>query len=453
MNTQSILIVDDDESLRRIIEYNLKQRGYHTIAVDSAEKALEALRKSHFNLLISDMKLPGKDGVELMMEAKELRPDLPVIFITAFGTIEKAVEAMKAGAYDYVTKPFERDDLLMTVDKVLEYQRLKDENVKLRSELDSRYGFSNIIGSSLAMQEIFATVKKVAPTDATVLITGESGTGKELIARAIHLISDRARSPMVTVNCAAIPHDLLESELFGYVAGAFTGAVKEKMGKFVVADGGTIFLDEIGDLHPDLQAKLLRVLQERVVEPVGSNESISIDIRVITATNQDLGEKVRNGAFREELFYRLKVIPIQIPPLRERADDIPLLIDHFMKQFSMDKTITIEPDALEMMKNYRWPGNVRELENVIKRLVILNHGGKIKPSDLPNEIVGDIEGSTPIESNGGEGNYSALIESEIRLITEALRYCGWNQSKAAMRLGIPRHILIYRMKKYNIREE
>ena len=453
MIPQSILIVDDDESLRRIIEYNLKQRGYHTIAVDSAEKALGALRKSQFNLLISDMKLPGKDGIELMMEAKELRPDLPVIFITAFGTIEKAVEAMKAGAYDYVTKPFERDDLLMTVDKVLEYQRLKDENVKLRSELDSRYGFSNIIGSSQAMQEIFATVKKVAPTDATVLITGESGTGKELIAQAIHQTSDRAKSPMVTVNCAAIPHELLESELFGYVAGAFTGAAKEKMGKFVVADGSTIFLDEIGDLHPELQAKLLRVLQERVVEPVGSNELISIDIRIITATNQDLAEKVKNGAFREELFYRLNVIPIQIPPLRERADDIPLLIDHFMKQFSMDKTITIEPEALEMMKGYRWPGNVRELENVLKRLVILNHDGKIKPSELPNEIVEDIEESAPIESNGGEGNYSALIESEIRLITEALRYCGWNQSKAATRLGIPRHILIYRMKKYNIREE
>jgi DNA-binding NtrC family response regulator len=453
LNSQSILIVDDDESLRRIIEYNLKQRGYHTVAVDSAVKALEALRKSQFNLLISDMKLPGKDGIELMMEAKELRPDLPVIFITAFGTIEKAVQAMKAGAYDYITKPFERDDLLMTVAKVLEYHRLKDENVQLRSELDSRYGFSNIIGSSQAMQEIFATVKKVAPTDATVLVTGESGTGKELIARAIHLKSDRARSPMITVNCAAIPHELLESELFGYVAGAFTGAIKEKMGKFVVADGSTIFLDEIGDLHPDLQAKLLRVLQERVVEPVGSNESISIDIRVITATNQDLIEKVRKAEFREELFYRLNVIPIRIPPLRERPEDIPLLINHFLKQFSTDNEVTIEPDAREMMKGYRWPGNVRELENIIKRLVILNHGGRIKSHDLPQDMISDVEELTNIELDGVGKNYSTLMESEIKLITEALRYCGWNQSKAAMRLGIPRHVLIYRMKKYNIREE
>ena len=453
MTKHSILIVDDDESLRRIIEYNLKQRGYHTTAVDSAEKALDALRKSQFNLLISDMKLPGKDGVELMMETKELRPDLPVIFITAFGTIEKAVEAMKAGAYDYITKPFERDELLITVEKVLEYQRVKDENVKLHSELDIRFGFSNIIGSSQAMREIFVTIGKIAGTDATILITGESGTGKELIARAIHQTSDRAKSPMVTVNCAAIPHDLLESELFGYVPGAFTGAIKEKMGKFVAADGSTIFLDEIGDLHPELQAKLLRVLQERVVEPVGSNESISIDIRVIAATNQDLADKVKNGQFREELFYRLNVIPIHIPPLRDRIEDIPLLIDHFLNEFSKDRKIAIEAKSLEMMINYEWPGNVRELENVLKRLVILSRDGNIKPSDLPIEIIGEVEKLNFVPSNGARENYSTLAESEIKLITEALRFCGWNQSKAALRLGIPRHILIYRMKKYNIKEE
>jgi two-component system NtrC family response regulator len=448
MNAYPILIVEDDESQRRIIEYNLKTRGHRTTAVDSAEKALEVLGDNEFYLLISDIKLPGMNGIELLQKARELKPDLPVVFITAFGTIEKAVEAMKLGAFDYITKPFDRDEFLLTIEKALEFHRLKDENLKLRSELDNRYGFSNIIGVSPVMQEIFATIKKVATSDATVLISGESGTGKELIARAIHRASDRSSGLMVTVNCAAIPKDLLESELFGHVSGAFTGAVKDKIGKFVLADSGTIFLDEIGDLYPELQAKLLRILQERIIEPVGSNETIAVDIRVIAASNQDLAANVKDGRFREDLFYRLNVIPINIPPLRERPDDIPLLIDHFLKRAAGETEMAIDKRAMEFLTQYRWPGNVRELENIIKRVVILKDDRKIRAADLPIEIRKGESG----RQDGFRENQSALSGAEIKLITDALKSAGWNQSRAAARLGIARHVLIYRMKKYNIRE-
>ncbi|HBZ01531.1 MAG TPA: DNA-binding response regulator, partial [candidate division Zixibacteria bacterium] len=404
-----------------------------------------------FHLLISDMKLPGKSGIELLQEAKKLYPGLPLVFITAFGTIEKAVEAMKLGAFDYITKPFDRDEFLLTIEKALEFQRLKEENQKLRSELSGHDIFSDIIGSSHAMQDIFATIKKVAATDATVLIYGESGTGKELVAKAIHRSGDRCQKELVTVNCAAIPKDLLESELFGYVSGAFTGAIKDKIGKFVLADGGTIFLDEIGDLHPELQSKILRVLQERVVEPLGTNKTIAVDIRVIAATNQDLASRVRDGLFREDLFYRLNVIPIFIPPLRERLEDIPLLVDHFIHKFEGNTEINIERRALEILTRYGWPGNIRELQNIIKRVIIFTEDKIIKASDLPSEIT---KGEN--ESNGTityQDSQSALSSSEIKLITDALRNAGWNQSKAAARLGIPRHVLIYRMKKYNIKEQ
>jgi DNA-binding NtrC family response regulator len=446
-----ILIVEDDESQRRIIEYNLKQKAYETTAVDSAEKALEALNKGSFHLLISDMKLPGKSGIELLREANKLYPELPIVFITAFGTIEKAVEAMKLGAFDYITKPFDRDEFLLTIEKAIEFQRLKDENKKLRSELSGRDIFSDIIGSSRAMQDIFATVKKVAATDATILIYGESGTGKELVAKAIHRSSDHCQKELVIVNCAAIPKDLLESELFGHVTGAFTGAIKDKIGKFVLAGGGTIFLDEIGDLHPELQSKILRVLQERVVEPVGSNKTIAVDIRVIAATNQDLASRVRDGLFREDLFYRLNVIPIFIPPLRERPEDIPLLVDHFIHKFEGNTEISIERRALEILTRYGWPGNIRELENIIKRVIIFTEDKRIKASDLPSEITKDENRINEITTN--QDSQSALSSSEIKLITDALKSAGWNQSKAAARLGIPRHVLIYRMKKYNIKEQ
>jgi two-component system NtrC family response regulator len=442
-------VVEDDDSQRRIIEYNLRQKGYAPAAVDSAEKALTILARTDFYLVISDIKLPGMDGIELMKRIRELKPEMPIVFITAFGTIEMAVAAMKLGAFDYITKPFDRDEFLLTIEKALEFRRLKDENIRLRSQLESHDIFADIIGVSPAMQEIFNTVRKVASSDATILITGESGTGKELIARAIHRASDRANRPMVTVNCAAIPKDLLESELFGHVTGAFTGAVKDKMGKFVLANGSTIFLDEIGDLPTDLQAKLLRILQERRVEPVGSNDSIAIDIRVIAATNHDLQSKVRSGSFREDLFYRLNVIPIHIPPLRERLDDIPHLIRYFLAKFSPNAEISIDRKALECLGHHSWPGNIRELENILKRVMIFKNGNAIKMEDLPAEIANGRQSSGSLDKSSFQ---SALIESEINLITDALKVCGWNQSRAANRLGIPRHVLIYRMRKYNIRE-
>jgi two-component system NtrC family response regulator len=447
MNKFAILVVEDDESQQRIIEYNLKQKGYEVTAVESAERGIEILRNRDFALLVSDMKLPGMDGMEFLKQARELKPEIPVLFITAFGTVEKAVEAMKAGAFDYITKPFDRDEFIMVVEKALEFQRLRVEIIRLRGELESHKGFSDMIGVSAAMQEVFATIEKVAATDATVLIMGESGTGKELVARAIHRASDRANFPLLTVNCAAIPRDLLESELFGHVSGAFTGAIKDKVGKFLAADGGTILLDEIGDLHLDLQAKLLRVIQEREVEPVGSNGRIAVDIRIIAATNQGLSAKVKNGEFREDLFYRLNVVPITIPPLRNRPDDIPLLLNHFIQHFSPGPPVTIDNNALVALTRYGWPGNVRELENIIKRVTIFSKDGRVKLSDLPPEISGAANGSF-----NGRPNQSALIEAEIKLVTDALKLSGWNQSRAAVQLGIPRHVLIYRMKKYGIRE-
>ena len=302
------------------------------------------------------------------------------------------------------------------------------------------------------MLEIFETIKKVSGSDATILISGESGTGKELVARGIHGASDRVSKQLVTVNCAAIPKDLLESELFGHVTGAFTGAVKDKMGKFVLADGGTIFLDEIGDLHLELQAKLLRVLQEKLVEPLGSNETIPVDIRVIAASNQNLAARVKEGRFREDLYYRLNVIPITIPPLRERPEDIPLLAEHFTKTLSQDNDVAVDKKAMALLKLYHWPGNVRELENAIKRALVLKRGSMITIRDLPPEITGENVPRPSEDGSGKPGNHSLLIDSEIKLITEALKTSGWNQSKAAARLGIPRHVLIYRMRKYNIRE-
>lgn len=452
MIPHTILIADDDESLRRVIEFNLKKKGYRTTAVKTAEKALAVLQKSDFDLLISDMKMPGMDGIELLQKSREIRPELPVIFITAFGTVEKAVEAIKLGAYDYITKPFDTDDFLHTVNKALEHHQLQDENIRLRSELESRYSFSNIIGTSRVMQEVFATVQKVADSDATVLITGDSGTGKELIAKAIHQHCERSKHPMVIVNCAAIPKELLESELFGHVEGAFTGAIKDKTGKFVLANRGTIFLDEIGDMNLELQAKLLRVLEDKAVEPVGSENSIAVDFRVLAASNQDLRALVKRDKFREDLFYRLNVIPINIPPLRGRIEDIPLLVHHFLQKFSGKRSLSIDKKAMDILTEYEWPGNVRELENVIKRVVILTKGKNIRVSNLPVEISSDGERRSVEKTGDGLQSETTLIESEKKLIIEALERSGWNQTKAAKRLGIPRHVLIYRIKKHNIKE-
>lgn len=452
MNRCSILIVDDDESLRRVMEFVLSREGHDTTAAESATRAIDLLRESEFDLLVTDMKMPSMDGIELMLRARELRPRLPVILVTAFGTIERAVEAIKLGAYDYIAKPFDNDDFLHRVSKALEFGELQKENEKLKAELDSQETFGSMIGNSDAMQRIFATVRKISGSDATVLINGESGTGKELVARAIHKGSDRKMRPMITVNCAAIPKELLESELFGHVKGAFTGAVRDKTGKFLAADRSTIFLDEIGDMNLELQAKLLRVIEDRIVEPVGGEKSIPVDIRILAATNRPLDTMVREGDFRDDLFYRLNVIPINIPPLRERKEDIPLLLAHFLRRFAPEKELAFDNKATDLLEQYSWPGNVRELENIVKRVVVLSKGKVIRVSDLPELIQKGKERPETGMNSEDSGKVMTLIESEKKLIIDALTRSGWNQTKASRLLGIPRHVLVYRLKKYGIKE-
>ena len=446
-----VLVVDDDASLRRILEYNLAEEGYAVATAASAEEALKALDRASFDLVVTDIKMPGMDGMQLLRRIKAESPETQVIVITAFGTIEMAVEAMKAGAFEYITKPFNRDELKLTVRKALRVRDLETENVRLRREVKRRFGFENIIGDSPQMQEVFRLIEKVADTEASVLITGESGTGKELVARAIHYRSFRAERPFVAVNCAAIPRELLESELFGHKKGAFTGAIRDKKGKFEEAGGGTIFLDEIGEMPLELQPKILRALQEKEITPVGSNEVIRVDARVVAATNRDLEVAIEEGRFREDLYYRLAVVPIHMPSLRERPDDIPLLVAHFLKTLAPGRSVTVTPEAMEALKRYTWKGNVRELENTIERLLILSDSDTIQLQDLPAKIRAPSEGGDP---SGFSFTFPpegiALEEAERALILEALRRTGWNQSRAAKLLRVPRHILLYRMEKFGI---
>jgi len=446
-----VLVVDDDASLRRIVEYNLAEEGHAVATAASGEEALRALERSRFDLVVTDIKMPGMDGMELLRRVKTASPGTEVIVITAFGTIEMAVEAMKAGAFEYITKPFNRDELKLAARKALKLRHLEVENVRLRREVARKYGFENIVGDSPAMQRVFRLVEKVADTGAPVLITGESGTGKELVARAVHYRSSRAEQPFVAVNCAAIPRDLLESELFGHVKGAFTGAIRDRSGKFEEANCGTLFLDEVGELPFDLQAKILRALQQMEITPVGSNQIITVDVRIVAASNRDLEEGTREGRFREDLYYRLAVVPIHLPSLRERPEDIPLLVAHFLKTLAPGGGVTIATEALEALKRHPWKGNVRELENTIERLLILRESDVIRVTDLPEKIrhpaaVGRPGGFTFTFPPEGVG----LEEAEKALILEALRRTGWNQSRAAQLLKVPRHILLYRMEKFEI---
>jgi DNA-binding NtrC family response regulator len=438
-----VLVVDDDASLRRIVEYNLAEEGHSVATAENGEKALAALERTSFDLVVTDIKMPGLDGMELLRRIKSSSPDTQVIVITAFGTIEMAVEAMKAGAFEYVTKPFNRDELKLAARKALKLKHLEGENVRLRREVARKYGFENIVGDSPSMQRVFRLVEKVAETDAPVLITGESGTGKELVARAVHYRSSRTEQPFVAVNCAAIPRDLLESELFGHVKGAFTGAIRDRSGKFEEASGGTLFLDEVGDLPFDLQAKILRALQQLEITPVGSNQVVAVDIRIVAASNRDLEEGIREGTFREDLYYRLAVVPIRLPSLRERPEDIPLLVAHFLRTLAPGGRVAIAPETLAVLTRYPWKGNVRELENTIERLLILRESDVIGLTDLPEKRSGGFAFTFPSEGVG-------LEEAEKALILEALRQAGWNQSRAAQLLKVPRHILLYRMEKFGI---
>jgi len=444
---QKILVIDDDVSLRRILEYNLQQEGYEVVSASSGEEGLFLFGQSTPCLVITDMKMPGMDGLTVLKSIKERSPETLVIVITAFGTVDVAVETMKAGAYDYITKPFNRDELKLTVKRALQFSGLAEENKRLKSELSDQSDLRTIIGSSKEMEKVFDVIRKVSDTEAPVLITGESGTGKELIARSIHANSSRREAPFVAINCAAIPRDLLESELFGHVKGAFTGAVKDKVGKFQLADGGTLFLDEVGELPTELQPKLLRALQEKEVEPVGGTKPQKLDVRVLSATNLDIDKAIAEGTFREDIYYRLSVIPIQLPPLRERRKDIPLLIRYFCNKRGADR-VSFDQEALETLVMYPWPGNVRELENTVERLLIMREGNVITPAELPDKFRASRPLTSAVIKLPDEGYPLEQLEREV--VVEALERNAWNQTAAARFLRIPRHTLIYRIEKYDI---
>jgi DNA-binding NtrC family response regulator len=440
-----ILVVEDEEKLRRVIELQLASSGFDVDKAATAEEGLKIVDRA--DLVLTDLKLPNMDGLELLGLIRRQNSQVPVVMMTAFGSIETAVESMKAGATDFLLKPFSLDHLLQVVQKALEMRSLRDENRMLKQELGRRYEFDNIIGRSGPMQEIFATIERVAPTRATVLLAGESGVGKDLIARAIHFHSPRRDRPLVKINCTAIPENLMESELFGYEKGAFTGANTTKPGKFEQADGGTVFLDEIGDVPGPIQVKLLRVLQEREFERLGSNVTRHIAVRVIAATNQDLRAALEQGTFREDLYYRLNVVPMNIPPLRERKQDIPFLAGHFVKKLAPDtgnRVESITDAAMEKLIAYHWPGNVRELENVIERALVMCTGTQLDAKDIQTESA-----PRPRAQSDGEPRFLpeglTLDQYEQDIIREALRRADGNKSQAARLLGLTRNALRYRL--------
>jgi two-component system NtrC family response regulator len=448
--SRKVLLIDDDASLRRVTEYSLHSAGFQVLSAGDGKQGLASFHADHPQVVITDIQMPGMSGYEVLQQIKAARPETVVIVITAYSSVEKAVEAMKQGAYDYLAKPFSRDELVMVVEKAFNLLGLQEENQRLRDQLEHHVDFSHMVGSSDAMQKVFDVVRRVAPTEAGVLITGESGTGKELIARAIHQGGGRSKEPFVAINCAAIPANLLESELFGHVRGAFTDAVRDRAGKFEQADGGTLFLDEVGEMPLELQPKLLRVLQEMEVEPIGGKIR-SVDVRIVAATNQDVELAIEEGRFREDLYYRLAIIPIELPPLRERPDDIPLLIECFLKRFSAEAPIIVSTAAFECLKAYTWPGNVRELQNAIERLVVLNHGDVVEPEHLPAKFcAAPTAKRNRVVELPPEGYSLEALEREV--VVQALERNGWNQTRAADFLQIPRHTLIYRMEKYDIKK-
>ena len=450
MKKSVILLIDDDDSLRRVMEFSLTEAGHTVQTAASGEDGLRLFEKGNFDAVITDITMPGMSGMEVLAKVRQRVPTIPVIVITAYGTIESAVEAMKQGAFDYITKPFNRDELRLTLEKAIKMRRLEKENVELRAEVTDRYSFESIICSSEKMKEVLDLAGRVAASDASLLITGESGTGKELLAKGVHFNSRRANGPFVAVNCAAIPEALIESELFGHVKGSFTGAVRDKEGKFELADGGTLFLDEIGDLRIDLQAKILRALQEREVDRIGGGKPVSVDVRVIAATNKDIERAVKDGAFREDLYYRLNVITLFIPPLRDRKEDIPVLAGHFLKKFNTEADVRMDASALSVLTAYGWPGNVRELENVIERASVLKRGLLITREELPEKLKKEKMGVEGIILNIPEHGIS-LEELEKKLIIKALEKHKGNQTRAAEFLGITRPTLIYRMEKFSLK--
>jgi two-component system NtrC family response regulator len=453
---ETVLIVDDEKNYPLILSAVLEEEGYETLTANSGREALEILNHSDVDLILTDMKMPEMDGMTLLENVKKKDGDLPVIMMTAYGTIEKAVEAMQKGAYNYILKPFDNDSLVIYVNKAISMYRVVKENRLLRTAVETRYSFGNLIGKSKAMQNVFEIIKKVAPATATVLIEGENGTGKELVAKSIHFNSSRAANPFIAVNCSALSENLLESELFGHEKGAFTGATSMKKGRFELADRGTLFLDEIGELSANLQVKLLRVLQEKMFERVGGEKSVAVNIRILAATNKNLKEEVNKGKFREDLYYRLNVLHITLPPLRERQEDIRLLVEHFIRKYASERKTDIpvtgmDPDAERLLYQYHWPGNVRELENAIERAMILCPGNTITPSDLPENLGENRDGFLNIDGLPANANLNeTLAMVEKTMIKRALEKANNIQAHAARMLGIGKSGLNQKIKKYNL---
>ncbi|MFT9493442.1 sigma-54-dependent transcriptional regulator [Anaerosolibacter sp.] len=447
---KKILIADDEKNMIWAMKKALKDEDYKIITASNGEEAVVLTQQEEPDLVLLDLRMPKMDGMEALREIKKYNDNMPVIMITAHGTMESAIEAMKIGAIDYISKPFDIEELKVVIKKALNIGSMQEQIEFLTEELNKHTG-KVIIGENEKIKNIMLIVNRIANTSATVLITGESGTGKELIANAIHFNSNRRNKPNIKVNCGALPEALLESELFGHEKGAFTGAIAKKLGRFELADGGTIFLDEVGELTPAIQVKLLRALQEKEFERVGGTETIKVDVRIVAATNRDLMEMVQKGEFREDLYYRLNVIPIELPPLRERKDDIIRLIDYFIEKYCQEvgrSKLEFESDAMDAMINYQWKGNIRELENVIERIVILSQGDKVKKDALPKEILISNHDIVPfmLPEEGVQLDYV-----EKSLIEQALNRTDYNQTQAANLLGITRHTLMYRMEKYNLK--
>ena len=455
MNHKTILVVDDDESLRRITQLQLEEAGYSATTAANGDEALRSIEENAPALVITDLKMPGVSGLDLLKKVREQYSRTTVVMVTAFGTVQTAVAAMKAGAYDYITKPIDYEELMLVVNRAVEHRQLVEEVRSLRLSLDRKYGFESITGRSKVLLHVLEMAARVAQRDSTVLIRGETGTGKELLARAIHQNSRRKDQPFVTINCGAIPKDLMESELFGHAKGSFTGAFAPKRGKVESADGGTLFLDEIGELPVELQVKLLRLIQHGEIEKVGASAPLNVDVRIIAATHRNLQNLIEDGAFREDLYYRLAVIPLELPPLRERSDDIPELVQSLFvkaKQKHNLPDLRLPPQLVPYFSGYRWPGNVRELENIIERLTVLSVGDEIRLGDLPDFL----RCETPLPDTvhfelPPQGVSLEAMEKEM--ILQALRKFDWNQTKAAAFLDLSRRTLIYRMEKYGFHKD
>ncbi|MDP2689952.1 MAG: sigma-54 dependent transcriptional regulator [Deltaproteobacteria bacterium] len=454
MRRPVVLIVDDEEHIRRTLQLLLDEH-YEVVTADNGSDAVEIVRSKGVDIVLMDINLPEMDGIEALEKIKEVDGDVGVVMLSAFDSAKQAVSALRKGAYDYITKPFEYEDLISTLKRYTDRLNLKSEVEYLKEELSSKYSYGDIISKSPSMKAIFGLIQKVAQTASNVLILGESGTGKELVARAIHSMGERGKKPFVAVNCGAVPAELMESELFGHEKGAFTGAHARKIGRFEYAHGGTIFLDEVATLPLPLQVKLLRVLQEKTFERVGSNSPITVDIRVIAATNMDLEQEARKGNFREDLYYRLKVVPIELPPLRDRKEDIPLLAGHFLEKHCRNlgrAVLKISKEALEALKMYSWPGNIRELENLIERLVVLSKdGGEIKIEDLPAGMFSSDAEDVRVPA-ANEDYREALKSFERRFIIRELNRTNWNRVEASRKMNIHRNTLLMKMKELGIQE-